>query len=126
MFLHYILTRNDKELLAKFFKAQNENPSKGDWVNIVRENLKEFGIKEDFETIKHISKGKFKKIVKESSKKVAFEKLSKVKEKHSKSKVLNHSEIGMKNYFKNQHLYTDQIKFLFKLRSRMLNFKSKF
>ena len=56
MFLHYILSRNENELLAKFFQAQKKKPSKGDWINTVEENLKEFAIKEDLNSIKHLKK----------------------------------------------------------------------
>ena len=85
------------ELLAKFFQTQKETPSKGDWINTVGEILiKEFGIKEDLNSIRHLKKTKFKEIVKAASKKVAFQKLNISKEKHSKSKVLSLSELTIK------------------------------
>ena len=57
---------------------------------------------------------------------VALKKLNNKKESHSKSKALSHSELNMKEYFKSQELNTEQIKFLFKLRSRMLSFRANF
>ena len=76
--------------------------------------------------LKKLKKDKLKKMVKQSSKNVAFKKLNTLKVSHSKSKVLSHPELKMQMYLKNQQLNTDHIKFLFKVRSRMLNCKSNY
>ena len=36
MFLHYILSRDENDLLAKFFEAQNLRPGKNDWCYTVK------------------------------------------------------------------------------------------
>ena len=126
MFLHYLLTRNENELLSQFFKAQCENPTKGDWVETIKQDLKDFGITENFDDIKVNKKEKFKTIVKEAAKKFAFKKLEMKKQTHSKSKTLNHSKLEMQSYLKNKKMHIEEIKFLFKLRSRMLSVKSNF
>ena len=40
-YLHYLVNLKDDELLAKFFKAQLNSPTKGDWINTVKDDLKE-------------------------------------------------------------------------------------
>ena len=51
-FLWYILNEDEDSLLYSFFKAQCENPVRGDWVNTVKSDLDEIDIKMDFESIK--------------------------------------------------------------------------
>ena len=69
MFLRYILTREDEDLLLKFFNAQNREPTKNDWVITVKEDLEKLEIDIDFEEIKSMSKYSWLKIVKEACKK---------------------------------------------------------
>ena len=40
-FLHYILSDKEESLLSNFFRAQCDNPEKGDWVTSVQNDLKE-------------------------------------------------------------------------------------
>ena len=55
-FLHYLASRNESEMLSKFFMAQWEYPGRNDWTNQVREDLLEFGISENLRHIKSKSK----------------------------------------------------------------------
>ena len=47
-YLHYILKLEKSDLLWKVFDAQMQNPTKGDWYLQVIEDLKDFGITNDF------------------------------------------------------------------------------
>ena len=44
MFLHHILTRNEDALIAKVFWAQVNQTAKGDWCQVVREDLDILGL----------------------------------------------------------------------------------
>ena len=44
MFLRYILTREDDDLLLKFFNAQMRDPCKNDWVLTVKEDLEKLDL----------------------------------------------------------------------------------
>ena len=46
-YLFHILTRDDRELIKKVFMAQKENPMQGDFVKIVQEDLRKFGMTYD-------------------------------------------------------------------------------
>ena len=59
IFLQYLLKLDSSEMLSKFFWAQWENPIKFDWTLEVRKNLKEFGVTNNIEEIKIMSKYSF-------------------------------------------------------------------
>ena len=56
MYLHYILSQEENELLYKYFKVQSENPAKNYWYLSIMEDLKEFEIDLTFEEIKDFKK----------------------------------------------------------------------
>ena len=41
-YLHYLLNSPPGEMLTNVFKAQMRNPLKGDWIEIVKNDLKDF------------------------------------------------------------------------------------
>ena len=51
-YLHYLVTRDNDEMLAKFFQVQWKYPTRGDWVEDVRQDLKDFGINKSLDVIK--------------------------------------------------------------------------
>ena len=69
MFLHYILSRPDDDLLSTVFWAQENNPVRNDWSLQVKEDLKETGIELTYDEIRALSKEAFKTIVKAKCKK---------------------------------------------------------
>ena len=73
MFLHYLLKREDDELISQVLYAQKEQPIKNDWFSTVMEDLKDFGLEHlEVEDIKNMSKDHFKKLVKENCKDIAL------------------------------------------------------
>ena len=60
-FLWYLIHQKEDSLLANFFQAQCEDPTKGDWVSQVKEDMKSLNIEMSFEKIKRFSKDAFKK-----------------------------------------------------------------
>ena len=51
-YFHYLLTRDESEMLSQFFYTQWKMPCKGDWTESVRVNLEEFGIPCELEILK--------------------------------------------------------------------------
>ena len=138
MYLSYIL-RNKKTLLYKFFLAQLKNPCKGDWTITVIEDLKQLGITETFEEIARISEERFRNIVKEKIKILAFRYLITIKDKEkerSKVNKVQFHELEMQSYLLPNKMSTNTMdstqlcKFVFSLRTRMVqvrdNFKSSY
>ena len=81
IYLHYILNCNQDEMLPKVFRAQLRRPSKGDWTEIVQNDLIDFEIKLSFEEIKKTSEYSFKKKVIEACRKYTFKQLLSKQEK---------------------------------------------
>ena len=61
-FLKYILNQKKESLVHRFFIAQCEHPTKGDWVSSVKTIMKEVDLKLTFEEIKMAKKESFQNI----------------------------------------------------------------
>ena len=62
--------RDDSALVKRVFKAQFENPSKGDFVKLIEEDFSYIGETFDVENICKMTKLQFKKHIKEKIKKI--------------------------------------------------------
>ena len=121
-YLHSVLSREKSSMLYSFFITQWNNPCKGDWTELVRKDLEDFGIPCSFEYIQSKSKEAFKRIVKVKSKEFALERLTKKQSTHSKMENLVYKELKMQRYMLNYELNHNQKKTLFKFRTRMAEF----
>ena len=64
MYLKNILEQSESSLISKFFRLQQEEPSKGDWVSQCLKDLKELKVNQTFQEIKVMPKIKFANILK--------------------------------------------------------------
>ena len=126
MFLHYILNQSENSLLFKFFNAQLENPVKGDWSEQVLLDISEIDLQLTMQEIKNLSKESFRAKVKKAIERAALIWLIEEKGKKSKVKSLNYDVLKMQNFLEGSELETAEKKFLFQMRSRMLNVKCNF
>ena len=126
MFLHYILSEEDDSLMLKFFKAQLENPSLGDWSEQVKDDLDEIGMKISMEEIRPLSEDSFRRRVRKAIRKASFKWLN--EERASKSKIMNilYSKFEMQGYLQGNTLDTREKKLLFQIRTRMTDLKINF
>ena len=126
-YLHHLVTRDKDEMLSKTFWTQWQYPVRGDWVLLVEEDLEMFGINNNLTWIKSKSKLSFKAIVKSKAKELALELLLNKKEKHSKMKNLQYTQIEMQKYLENENIKVSEARSVFKFRTRMMkcwgNFK---
>ena len=60
--MHTLLQRKDEELNKRIYNAQKNNPSKGDWIELVHQYFKDLGIPFDKEEIKKETKLEFNSI----------------------------------------------------------------
>ena len=109
-------------MLYKFFITQWFNPDKGDWSELVKEDLKDFGINNDFELIKKMKPKMFKTLVKKKVNEYALQKLNEMKGGRSKMKHLKYTEIKMQTYMKSNNITMKEALNLFKFRTRMAEF----
>ena len=106
MFLHYIVTLNKEELVAKVFRAQYEDPIKNDWWLQVKNDLKEFQLDHlTIDEIQKIKKDKFKEIVKKACNVSAFEYLLKENSSKSKVKHIKYSALELQPYLKSNNIF---------------------
>ena len=63
MYLHHLVTRMENEMLYQFFITKWTSPTKGDWSETVKENLKEYGTPEDLEFIGNKTKYSFMNLI---------------------------------------------------------------
>ena len=129
MYYQEILKRHEKELVKRVFTAMKIDPLKGDWINLIIEDLKYLDMTVDNEEeIKNLSKNEFRRLVKNKIKNVAFKDLEEIKDSHEKVKHIAHE--GIKNpqdYLVSKKLTNKEKALLFNLRSRSENqFKENF
>ena len=123
IYLYYLLTRNNTDLLYRFFIAQNRNPSKGDWSEIIKQDLKDFNITESFEEIAKYKENTFKRKVHEAAKKFNLNQLkNNIK---SKGSQLKYHKLETQKYLQGAFI-EKEAKLLFKIRSNMLKVKHNF
>ena len=134
MYLHYLLSSKGT-LLYNFFKAQVENPCKGDWAGTVRKDLQQLGITENFEEIVGKSTETFREVVKTKVQSLAFNYLITKKDKNketSKTKDVKFKKLEMQPFLKPNKMLSNTsdstrlCKFIFALRSRMVDLRGNF
>ena len=121
MFLQYILKESGDSLLKRFFQAQLTNPSRNDWCQAVQETLDYLELKFDFNQIKLMKTENLKEIVKNAIEKKAIEYLNAKKAGHSKVMDLTHTKWEMQPYLRPNDIQTQEAKFIFQLRTRMID-----
>ena len=129
-FLQYILKEDNNSLIYSFLKGQLEKPTKGDWGQSCQKNLAELEIEMGFEEIERTKLSRFRNLVRTRTAIEALNNLNKIKEKHSKVLHIVHKNIEIEKYLTGNNLSAQEGKFLFALRTRMLelraNYKEKY
>ena len=59
MYLHYLVSLKEDEMLSKFFYAQWDNPVKHDWTTTVKADMVELGINLELSQIRAMKKDRF-------------------------------------------------------------------
>ena len=127
LYLQNILQRKDGELIKRIYMAQKKNPVKGDWVHMVKEDFEYIESSMNEDEIKEMSKGGYKKEIKEKIKQKAFQKLKETQQTHSKVCNICYYEFKTQPYMKSHILSNHEVSLLFALRSRTIrNIKRNF
>ena len=118
LYLHNILQKNPNETIPKIYQAQKINPSPGDFVKLVQNDLELIGLKITESELKQTTKLRFKKMVKENVQKAAFNYLKSLQESHSKMKNLNYEKFEVSQYLYSPLFNRDSRCLLLALRTR--------
>ena len=126
LYLYYILQQSDESLLKKFFNLQIVQPTRRDWAETCKKNLKELQIHENFDEIKLMKKSKFKNLLKEKVKINALKYLN--NKRGSKGSEIIYTDLEMADYLhpSNNYLTIDQKRKMFSVRNRMIKIESNF
>ena len=120
MFLHHILTRDINSLISRVFWAQVYDTGKGDWCQVVRQDLDMLGLENlSFSDIKSTSKESLKALINDRINITALEELLSEKSKLSKVSELTYTKLEMQQYLLDENLSTRQKQLLFRWRTKM-------
>ena len=117
-YLKHILSLEENEIVKKVFTAQKENPTSGDFVQLVEKDLMDLSI-----TQAHLElhgKSDFKKLLKNIVTKEAFKELLELKEKHTKVKHIEYDALKIQNYLQSPNICTEETQVLASLRSNCI------
>ena len=123
IYLHYLATRDQSEMLYKVFISQWKYPVKDDWTEEAKTNLEELGIDLTLEQLKLKSINSFKRMVKTKTKEYTLNYLLDLKEKHSKMDDLSYSNLKLQNYLKDSDKSVAEIQNLYRYRTRVAKYK---
>ena len=123
MYLHYLATLNQSEMLYKVFIAQRKFPVKDDWTEEAKANLEELDLDCTLEELKLKSQNSFKRMVKTKVKEYTLNYLLEVKEKHSKMDNLYYNNLKLQNYLKDGDKSVEEQQNLYRYRTRVAKYK---
>ena len=121
-----MIISDNKQSLHHFFTTQYKYPTKKDWTETLKKDLQDFGINEDFQTIKKTPKNKFKKFVKIKAREYELRYMNTKKESLSKIRNIKHNIINLSNYLKLENMNASEAKAIFQFRSRMAKFSGNY
>ena len=98
MYLHNILNKSSNELIHRVYLAQRDNPTKGDFVELVKADLENIGIDYDEEYFRGLTKGQFKQHIKNNISKLVFKDLKSLQSNHSKVKDIVYNKFHIQPY----------------------------
>ena len=117
-YLKHILSLEENEIVKKVYTAQKQNPTSGDFVQLVEKDLMDLRI-----TQAHLElhgKSDFKKLLKNIVTKEAFKELLELKEKHTKVKHIEYDTLKIQNYLQSPNICTEETQVLASLRSNCI------
>ena len=119
MCLQNILTRGEDELVKRVFEAQKNNPTTGDFIELVKKDLEIIGLEYDEAFFCLKTKSELKEIIKKKIRDAAFEELKLLQIKHTKVKDIKYNDFKIQPYMVSNKFSTSMVKVLFDMRSSM-------
>ena len=128
-FLQIILRRKDSELTKRVYKEQRENPLKGDFYTLVKEDFQNIGEVLDESNIVNTSIEAYKSQIKRKTRIAAFNYLQKKQSTHSKVRDVKYNTLKVQKYITSPLFSDREVSLLFALRSKYVkeckaNFRS--
>ena len=105
-------------MIRKVYDTQKENPTNGDFVELVVEDMETIGLNMNENEFMKIPKFKLKRIVKQKIQQQTFRHLNELKKKHSKMENLHYESFEAAPYLKSPLFNRDDISLLLALKTR--------
>ena len=101
---------------------------RGDWVTMVKDDMKELRIDLQLEDIRSFSKQKFKEMIRAKVQSKAFGFLTTLKSTHWKARNIKHEKLHLQAYLQSgtNNLSINENQFIFAARTRMLDLRGNF
>ena len=112
------MQREDEELTKRIYNAQKNNPSKGDWIEMVQQDFKELGIQFNDEEIMKETKVEFKLRIRNVLGDHMFKELKRAQQEHSKISSIIYKTFKVQDCLKTHMMNNHELALLFALRSR--------
>ena len=119
-YLHHIINREDKELIKRVYNAQKTTPSKGDFAELIKTDIKLLGDDMDEETIQRMTKTEFKTLVKQMINKAAENDLKEQQKTHSKLNLLKYDQLKIQSYMVDRRMTNSMVELMVGMRSSMV------
>ena len=129
-YIRTILSKDDSELVKRIYRAQANNPSLGDYVELIKSDFQTIEV--PFEETEIINKSAplYKSCIKTKVREAALKYLNTLKDTHSKIKHIEYESLQRQAYLTSPLFSNTDVNILFSLRSRMVecknNFKNKY
>ena len=123
---HNILNREEKELVKRIYKEQKNNPSKGDFVELIKEDFKNAKIMQNDVEIQCMQTSTYKEYIKKHIRNAAFEYLTTKQASHSKVNTIKYTKLETQKYMVSPIFLNEEVNQLHALRSRTTNCKMNF
>ena len=121
-----ILKRENHELIKRIYKEQLNNPTKGDFVELIQDDFKALNIIQNDDRIKNIKTSTYKDHIKKCTKKAAFNYLVSKQAKHTKVNTIKYTQLETQKYMLSSIFRNEEVNQLHALRSRTTNCKMNF
>ena len=125
-----ILKRDNQELIKRIYNEQLRNPTKGDFVELIREDFKTLSIVQNDNEIQNMKTSTYKEHIKKSTKSAAFKYLITKQSKHTKVNTIRYIQLETQKYLLSPLFSNEEVNQLHALRSRMtdckVNFKNRY
>ena len=113
-------------MINMVLRKQLEIPVSRDWGNTCKKDLEELGINLNFNELRKLKEETFGKLIKKRTEEKALDYLAKLKQKYSKVRHIVHPKMEIQSYLEASDLSVHEAKFLFALRSRMIDVRTNY
>ena len=117
-YLQTILKRDDTELTKRVFEAQLQNPSDGDYVQLVKSDFEEMNISFNLDNVKTTGVETFKKQIKNKVKEAALKYLQEKQKTHNKVKHIEYNKLETQKYLTSPLFTNIETSLLYGLRTK--------